>query len=744
MADFNPYNSNLTPFRFWCQKVLPTEYDDSLSYYELLNKVVEKLNESINEFLELASFVNNATQTMFEYKAEIQQDFDDLATEFSDVKDDFNTLVLFVKNYFDNLDVQTAINDKLDEMASDGTLERLLADVSSTSDYINNVIAPVISEWLSNNITPTTPAVDNTLSVAGAAADSKAAGTAIRGNTDTLNGVKDILKAFLNNNAGNDDFEITPVWEFGGIGNGGGPVDTVGETRIRTNYIDISVFSKFVRSLTRGYAVFGYLYDKNKSPISGTRMDWSTDETYTRNIGENAKYVRFVLKDSEDGTRDLLLTEGSNLGVTGKWSYPGDISAYVNEYIDKTLSINGKGADAKVTGDRFKSLKDILRTFLNSKVGNNNYNFSMSWEVGGITNGGANAEVTNRIRTDYIDISLFSSYTRILSSGYEVLTAFYDENKTVIHGTVITYTSLPNYTGPINLAKYIRFALKNTSDPESDMSTDEGVNLSAYGSWSYPVDYSNYPYLSGKKAIFLGDSITYGLYSFWNGNVRENSALYEPNDRASKRITDYFAEISGMTVDNIATRGTGYVVSNSRDGGILNNALGKANITDFSQYDFVGLCYGINDWIQSEPLGNLTDKLEGTVIGNLCAVLDKIYSTNGGNPLCKVVIYTPYNAWGQLAYNQVGDNPRYYGDFDSNYAMGTESPKEPSVTYTLSDLIDAIKSVADYYGVTCTPLGSSNVVNRINIKDIMIDGLHPSLESYPMLAAEMYAQRDFG
>lgn len=33
--------------RFWCQKVLPTVYDDSLSYYELLTKVVQYLNDTV-------------------------------------------------------------------------------------------------------------------------------------------------------------------------------------------------------------------------------------------------------------------------------------------------------------------------------------------------------------------------------------------------------------------------------------------------------------------------------------------------------------------------------------------------------------------------------------------------------------------------------------------------------------------------------------------------------------------------
>lgn len=38
-ADFDPAMGNyadLKPFRFWCQKVLPLVYDESLSYYELL------------------------------------------------------------------------------------------------------------------------------------------------------------------------------------------------------------------------------------------------------------------------------------------------------------------------------------------------------------------------------------------------------------------------------------------------------------------------------------------------------------------------------------------------------------------------------------------------------------------------------------------------------------------------------------------------------------------------------------
>ncbi len=40
---------HMRPFRFWCQKVLPLVYDDSLSYYELLCKVVDYINKLIEQ-----------------------------------------------------------------------------------------------------------------------------------------------------------------------------------------------------------------------------------------------------------------------------------------------------------------------------------------------------------------------------------------------------------------------------------------------------------------------------------------------------------------------------------------------------------------------------------------------------------------------------------------------------------------------------------------------------------------------
>lgn len=43
--------------RFWCNKILPLVYDDSLSYYETLCKIAEKLNEIINDMNKLPQYI---------------------------------------------------------------------------------------------------------------------------------------------------------------------------------------------------------------------------------------------------------------------------------------------------------------------------------------------------------------------------------------------------------------------------------------------------------------------------------------------------------------------------------------------------------------------------------------------------------------------------------------------------------------------------------------------------------------
>lgn len=55
----------LKEFKFWCYKVIPLVYDDSLSYYEVLCKVVKYLNGFIEKF-------NGTLDDLDELKSEVR------------------------------------------------------------------------------------------------------------------------------------------------------------------------------------------------------------------------------------------------------------------------------------------------------------------------------------------------------------------------------------------------------------------------------------------------------------------------------------------------------------------------------------------------------------------------------------------------------------------------------------------------------------------------------------------------
>lgn len=86
------------PLRFWCQKILPLTYDDSLSYYELLCRFASKCNEIIDA-------INNIDQNFKDY---VQGSIDDLKAYIDEqdtlLKVEFNTKINeIIKKHDDEL-----------------------------------------------------------------------------------------------------------------------------------------------------------------------------------------------------------------------------------------------------------------------------------------------------------------------------------------------------------------------------------------------------------------------------------------------------------------------------------------------------------------------------------------------------------------------------------------------------------------------------------------------------------------
>ena len=125
----------------------------------------------------ILSEVQNALNEWAQYHAQWDEWKDDTNAAF-------NSLRSYVMNYFQNLDVDEEINEKLEAMADDGSLNEL----------IDPLLPGLIAAWLAEHITPTTPAVDNTLTISGAAADSKTVGDRLRLVDQTINSNKELGK----------------------------------------------------------------------------------------------------------------------------------------------------------------------------------------------------------------------------------------------------------------------------------------------------------------------------------------------------------------------------------------------------------------------------------------------------------------------------------------------------------------------------------------------------------------------
>lgn len=98
---------------------------DALTNYQLTCKVVEFLNKVISSQNEVINVTN-------------------------DLQDSFINLQNYVENYFDNLDIQEELNNKIDAMAEDGTLQQLLLNYSNVS-YVADTFDSIDSGLLITN-----------------------------------------------------------------------------------------------------------------------------------------------------------------------------------------------------------------------------------------------------------------------------------------------------------------------------------------------------------------------------------------------------------------------------------------------------------------------------------------------------------------------------------------------------------------------------------------------------------------
>lgn len=395
--------------------------------------------------------------------------FKELVEEWNSVKEDWNSLHDYVQNYFENLNVQTEIDNKINAMILDGTFADIVSPFVTAAlpalvagqlpdvvaAQISSVVATQISavvadqlpavaasaaaaevgDWLAAHIDPDTGyVIDKSLTVSDAAADAKVVG--------------DIL-SFV------DDAVFQPVYRdsfslvVGGIGTNGG--DNTNTKRCRTDYIPLNdgVYYKLLLTSASYRIVNCHIYDSDYANIADMTNKGDSFVNVQRTSG--TYYVRFSFS-TIGGNDDITATDIANI----------EAALSLRMISDKSLTLSDVPADAKVIGEYVNYLKHSAIS-------------GLSWEVGSIgSNTGANVSATNRIRTvGYYDFNPCGILTSI-NDGYKYAFRLYDASKTYLGYT--SFNSAEKLIDPADFTgvKYYRIvaALTDDSDiPAEDVDT---------------------------------------------------------------------------------------------------------------------------------------------------------------------------------------------------------------------------------------------------------------------------------
>lgn len=322
--EIGPY-TQLKPFRFWCQKVLPLVYDESLSYYELLCKVVDYLNKTMEDVDQMITDMGEYRDAYIAFSRQVTQTVDNMQ--------------LFIDNYFNNLDVQEEINNKLDAMAEAGYFDTLFTTLF-TADIITEA-GNVTSAWITENLLQETGyVIDNSLTIANAAADAKATGMAINEIETNFNLAFNVVKSpnIFNN-----------VFPQSGSINADGTEYDAAANYMRTDYLSVPENSesfRIVRSESP-YRTYIMWYDASKVPIDERITVFASNATVkinTLSVPENAAFYRLVVPNeafTQPFTGILAVYPNSDIATAIPYGEPLSVQPKFENLYNKKIVFMG-------------------------------------------------------------------------------------------------------------------------------------------------------------------------------------------------------------------------------------------------------------------------------------------------------------------------------------------------------------------------------------------------------------------
>ena len=465
-ADFTPNMNGYTgqgAFRFWCQKVLPLVYDDSLSYYELLCKVVNYLNNVISDVASVETNVQNLYNSFVNLQDYVNDYFDNLDltdavhnnvsevfNEYSETNE-FKALVDgyvndYLSEYAEQL-IDESVGLKIDNSVA-GQIDDVVAEQlpNAIGEDVSELTPSIVTQWLNDNVTPVGSAVvvDSSLSITGAAADAKVTG-------DNLTIVKNVIDLVESEQVTVSQFEQ------------GSLNPSTGTSGTSNNYVRSPSYGvnlekyKGARTLTNNVVFDMMCYDANGNYLGvwsdngfSTTAQNLTSAYFSNAVTAGAAKIRLRVKYAE--TAEITPSDAAD-----------DVVWLVEPYSTKTKEITGNYALI----NKLTKLVAYDYTFVSTVNQPIEANYQKST--------GGKVELANSARYSYPLPICKKNSLFYCDENYEFIINIYNRDSDVGSGYILASYSGNSYT-PVTTAidGYVRVAVHYLGDSTLD-TTDPAV-----------------------------------------------------------------------------------------------------------------------------------------------------------------------------------------------------------------------------------------------------------------------------
>lgn len=569
---------------------------DALTNYGLLSKVVEYLNEVISNNNEQNTVITNL------YNAYI-------------------SLQNYVNDYFDNLDVQDEINNKLDEMSIDGTL----------TNIIKNYVDPIYQNYeneINNEIDNQNNRIDNIQSqLLAVESGSPLTATSTSEMTNTE-------KVYVNTTDGNWYYYDGDSWEIGGVYQG----VNLSEKSVHYNNLDDELQDSIqsVETVTDIYQLTDGYVNANGNVSTG---------------GDNG-YYEFTVTPFD--TYEL------NIRVSGSSASTWVCIQFLN---NSTVISNILQGDLTVENNYYNTI--ITIPYNANKIRINTFKFGSTVQIGNYINKVNKYEVNNVSKrqldsnlqsffnnqyeevnpTEFISGGLYTTYqvssyaqSTILSLDVNPNETYRITGKQVYNNPLVIFTTnnkissftIDGNTYPVN--NYVEYIKDSQND---HVFTDYEFIVPKYCSKLYFNKYNNDSSFKVEKCTSykINASDVYNDINKigFNKIIAIGDSITEVNYRALHNYLYWIKnDISSLTIQNLGASGTGYYNAGGSGTNRYVNRISSIESYDLDD-DIVIVMGSVNDISGvSQNLGQLGDTTTSTIYGSIYSFFNTLFNNFNG------------------------------------------------------------------------------------------------------------------